>query len=329
MTPPTSPLANEAHSAAKIPILWNPNAGPQERNAASLEQIQSELGDRLTVHVTKSENHSAQLTRELIESGATMIAAAGGDGVINVVADAILQTGQANVALAVLPSGTGNDYARSLGLPLSAVESAPLLLQQPPKPLDVFHLSGTGPQGKIDRYGVNMLAGGNTGQYTQQLTDEMKQQWGAFCFLRGAIEVLQNLEVYNVEVQFDDETPLAMNVLNLFVANGRCAGAGLPVAAGALLDDGWLDAVIVLDGTGVQLAQLALTYVVGNPREHELILARRVRKIAIRSQTPFAWAVDGQEFTASDLEITIQPARLPVVVGELTPAIQAGSELAR
>jgi diacylglycerol kinase (ATP) len=324
MTPPTSPLANEAPSV-KVPILWNPNAGPKERNAASLEQIRSELGDRLTVHVTKSEDHSAQLTRELIESGATTIAAAGGDGVINVVADAILQTGNANVALAVLPSGTGNDYARSLGLPLSAVESAPLLLDQELRPLDVFHLTGTGPNGKIDRYGVNMLAGGNTGQYTKQLTDEMKQQWGAFCFLRGAIEVLQNLEVYNVEVQFDDETPLAMNVLNLFVANGRCAGAGLPVAEGALLDDGWLDAVIVLDGTGVQLAQLALTYVVGNPREHELILARRVRKIAIRSQAPFAWAVDGQEFTASDLEITIQPARLPVVVGQLTPAIQAGS----
>ena len=114
-----------------------------------------------------------------------------------------------------------------------------------------------------------MLAGGNTGQYTKQLTDEMKQQWGAFCFLRGAIEVLQNLEVFPVEVQFDDEPPLSLNVLNLFVANGRCAGAGLPVAPKATLNDGWLDAVVVLDGTAVQLADLALTYVVGDPREHD------------------------------------------------------------
>ncbi|QDU27396.1 Lipid kinase YegS [Anatilimnocola aggregata] len=310
-------------SSRKIPILWNPNAGPQERNAASLEQIKTELGSHVEVHVTKSEQHSAELTRQLIDQGATCIAAAGGDGVINVVSDAILQTGKPNIALAVLPSGTGNDYARSLGLPLSAVEAAPLILTENPRRLDVFQLHGKSSAGDFQRYGANMLAGGNTGQYTQQLTDEMKQQWGAFCFLRGAIEVLNNLEVYPVEVQFDDEPPQQLNVLNLFVANGRCAGAGLPVAPNALLDDGLLDAVIVLDGTGVQLAQLALTYVVGDPHEHDLILARKAKKVTFRSQQPFAWAVDGQEFTASELTITVHPSRLPVILGPQTPAVQS------
>lgn len=310
-------------TSRKLPILWNPNAGPQERNTASLEQIKSNLGDRLQVHVTKSESHSAELTRQLIDQGATCIVAAGGDGVINVVADAILQTGRSDVTLAVLPSGTGNDYARSLGLPLSAVEAAALLPEPKVERLDVFQLTGDGPDGPIDRFGVNMLAGGNTGQYTKQLTDDMKQQWGAFCFLRGAIEVLQNLEIFTVDVRFDDEPFVSMNILSLFVANGRCAGAGLPVAPTALLDDGWLDAVVVLDGTGVQLAELALTYVVGDPREHELILARRVKKLTIRSPVPIAWAVDGQEFTASNLQMVAHPGRLPVVVGPQSPAVQS------
>ncbi|WP_425618463.1 diacylglycerol kinase family protein [Anatilimnocola sp. NA78] len=308
---------------AKIPILWNPKAGPAERNAASLEQIQTELGERVDVRVTESEQHSADLTRELIAQGATCIAAAGGDGVINVVADAILQTGKEGVALAVLPSGTGNDYARSLGLPLSAVESAPLILSETPRPLDVFHLTGKSPDGNFQRYGVNMLAGGNTGQYTKQLTDDVKQQWGAFVFLRGSIDLLQNLEVFKVEVQFDNEQPQHLEVLNLFVANGRCAGAGLTVAPNALLDDGLLDAVIVLEGTGVQLAQLALTYVVGDAREHDLILSRRVKKMTVRSPQPFFWAVDGQEFSASELTIVAHPARLPVVLGPQSPAVQS------
>ena len=309
----------------KLQILWNPKAGPQERNAASLSQIQSEHGDQVQVHVTESEEHSALLTQQLIEQGAFRIAAAGGDGVINVVADAILRRNRRNVTLAVLPSGTGNDYARSLGLPLSPVEAVPGAITDSPALLDVFELDFSEHPGSpaLSRFGVNMLAGGNTGEYTKQLTDDVKQQWGAFCFLRGAIGVLQNLEVFPLEVQFDDEPPLKVNALNLFVANGRCAGAGLNVAANALLDDGWLDAVVVLDGTAVQLADLALTYVVGNPHEHELIIARRVRRLTARSEKTMAWAVDGQEFSASELTATIHPARLPVIIGATNPAVTA------
>jgi diacylglycerol kinase (ATP) len=303
-----------------LQILWNPKAGPQERNEASLAQIRSEHGDQVQVHVTESEEHSATLTKQLVELGARRIAAAGGDGVINVVADALLRTGRQDVALAVLPSGTGNDYARSLGLPLSAVEAVPDAIAATPVLLDVFELKG---KPSLDRFGVNMLAGGNTGEYTRQLTDDMKQQWGAFCFLRGAIEVLQNLEVFALEVQFDDEPPQQLNALNLFVANGRCAGAGLKVAQNAALDDGWLDVVVVLDGTAVQLAQLALTYVVGDPHAHDLILAKRVRRISVHSATPIAWAVDGQEFSASELTATIHAARLPVILGPTNPAVVA------
>jgi diacylglycerol kinase (ATP) len=309
----------------KLQILWNPKAGPQERNAASLAQIQSDHGDQVQVHVTESEEHSAELTRQLVEQGAQRIAAAGGDGVINVVADAMLRTGKKDVVLAVLPSGTGNDYARSLGLALSPVEAMPNALDASPALLDVFELKGSP---SISRFGVNMLAGGNTGEYTKHLTDEMKQQWGAFCFLRGAIEVLQNLEVFPLEVQFDDEPPQQLNALNLFVANGRCAGAGLPVAQNAELNDGWLDAVVVLDGTAVQLAQLALTYVVGNPHEHDLILARRVRRLSVRTANPMSWAVDGQEFSASELTVTIHPARLPVILGPTNPAVTAQTKTA-
>ena len=314
------PAQSLTTSTEKLQVLWNPRAGPQERNAAALEQIQSEYGEQVQVHVTDSEEHTARLTKQLVEQGAQRIAAAGGDGVINVVADALLRTGRTDVVFAVLPSGTGNDFARSLGLPLSPVEAILGAIEDSPALLDVFELKGSP---ALWRFGVNMLAGGNTAEYTKQLTDEMKQQWGAFCFLRGAIEVLQNLEVFPLEVQFDDEPPQPVNALNLFVANGRCAGAGLPVAPTAALDDGWLDAVVVLDGTAVQLAQLALTYVVGDPREHELIVARRVRRLAVRAETQIAWAVDGQEFSASELTATIHPARLPVILGPTNPAVTA------
>lgn len=312
--------SNKSNIADQLQILWNPKAGSQERNAAALSQIQGEHGDQVQVHVTESEDHCAQLTKQLVEQGARTIAAAGGDGVINVVADAILRTGKKDVALAVLPSGTGNDFARSLGLPLSPVEAMLNALGASPALLDVFELKGSP---AVWRFGVNMLAGGNTGEYTKQLTDDMKQQWGAFCFLRGAIEVLQNLEVFPLEVQFDNEPQQQLNALNLFVANGRCAGAGLPVAQNAILDDGWLDVVVVLDGTGVQLAQLALTYVVGDPREHELILAKRVRRLSVCADKPIAWAVDGQEFSATELTVTIHPARLPVMLGPANPAVAA------
>ena len=54
---------------------------------------------------------------------------------------------------------------------------------------------------------------------------------------------------------------------------------------------------------------------VGDPREHELILARRVRRLSVRSPKRLAWAVDGQEFSASRLTARIHSQRLPVVLG--------------
>ena len=299
-------------------VIWNPNAGTRERNAAALEQLR-QGGDPLEVHVTESEAESVERVKQLLSRGIKRLAACGGDGVINLVADTVLKTGRGDLVFSVLPLGTGNDYARSLGLPLSPVEAAAVAFRGDTRALDVFHLSGDG----IDRFGVNMLAAGNTGQFTRALSDEVKQEWGPFCFLRGAMDVLQNLEVYPIRVQFDDGPWKTYDVLNLFVANGRCAGAGLPVAPGALLDDGWLDVVLVLDGTGIQLADLALQYVLADHREHELIVCRRARKVRFEPATPLVWAVDGQDFTAKSLTVTAAPHRLTVVLGPESPAITA------
>jgi len=299
-------------------VIWNPNAGTRERNAAALEQLR-QGADPFQFHVTESEADSVERVRHLLSNGTRQLAACGGDGVINVVADTVLKSGRGDLIFSVLPLGTGNDYARSLGLPLSPVEAAALAFRGETRALDVFHVSGEG----IDRFGVNMLAAGNTGQYTRQLCDDVKQQWGPFCFLRGAIDVLQNLEVYPVRVQFDDGPWKSYDVLNLFVANGRCAGAGLPIAPGALLDDGWLDVVLVLDGTAIQLADLALQYVLADHREHELIVCRRVRSVRFECATPLVWAVDGQDFTAQNLTVTVAPHRLTVVLGTESPAVTA------
>ena len=144
-----------------------------------------------------------QLVAELqpIQQQCETVIAAGGDGTVNATVNALMSLDpQYRPALGILPLGTANDFAGTLLIPDNLAEAVALLAQAPIG-VDVVKMSGDG----FERYYANMAAGGNCVRVSEAMTDEIKQRWGAFSYIRGAVDILPDMKSFRVNAQCDDE----------------------------------------------------------------------------------------------------------------------------
>jgi diacylglycerol kinase (ATP) len=289
-------------------VVWNPSAG----TADSYSQLRAELERRPETLVRETTSHpeARDLVRQCVEDGTELVVAAGGDGTLNAVANGIALASR-TATMAVLPVGTGNDFARTLGIPADPAAALALLEQPRVRNVDLIHAEGaTG-----SRFIINMANGGNSQKVAECLDDEMKQRWGPFCYIRGAIEVLVQLEKYQATLRFDDGPPETFGVFNIFLGNGQTCGAGLKVAPLASPEDGLMDVMIVLDGGPIDVATLAARFLVQDFLDSEMVVHRRASRVWIDSEPKMLFVTDGDADTELPATFTILPGVLPVVVG--------------
>jgi len=163
------------------------------------------------------------------------------------------------------------------------------------------------------RLAVNMVTGGNTGAYMDALTDDIKQRWGAFCYLRGVVDVVRNLTTFEGRIHVDGQLIEGTEWLNLFVANGRYSGGGLLVSSQASLDNGQFHAVLINEGQPTEIASLAGQYLVGSFEEHSLVTSQAGSELRLESSQLWPCTADGETFEARELVIRVLSSALQVV----------------
>ncbi|MEZ6067330.1 MAG: diacylglycerol kinase family protein [Planctomycetaceae bacterium] len=294
-------------------MIWNPSAGQTAGGAEVRAQLEQRPGCR--VLETQSRDEAVRVIRQGVESGCRRVVAAGGDGSVNLVVETLAELKSPDVSMAVLPMGTGNDLARSLGMPLDVTRSIQPAFGPADGYLDVFRCTS----GSKSRVITNMCTSGNTGQYLKQLTPETKQLWGPFSYLRGVLDVVADMRVFEVEVRLDDGPAETYEVLNLFLANGRMTGGGMTVADNARFDDGRLELVMILDGTAGEIMSLTADYVFSDFLQNPLVINRSVRTVSVRATGPYPITVYGDVFTEEPFTVTPDDFRIPVVAPALRP----------
>ncbi|HVJ84724.1 MAG TPA: diacylglycerol kinase family protein [Caulifigura sp.] len=296
-------------------VIWNPGAG----SAGHAGQLREFLDRSPGVQVveTPSRDDAIREIQRACQDGIDRVIAAGGDGTVNAAVTALARWQKDNgraPELAVLPLGTGNDLARSLGMPLDPMDAVEVCLRGSARPMDVMELT---PEDGQTRVAGNMITAGNTGKYLDVLTDELKQKWGALCYLRGAVDVLEDLEVFRITLEADDQPPVDVEALNLFVANGRTSGGGITVCSDAELDDGRLALLVIREGNGFDLATLTLDYLTSDVRESDLVLHRRCRSVRVSCPAPLPLSADGDALKSSQFTVTVRPGAIQAVRGDV------------
>ncbi|AFY34002.1 lipid kinase [Calothrix sp. PCC 7507] len=153
----------------------------------------------------------------------------GGDGTLNAAVDALVDT---QLPLGILPLGTANDLARTLGIPNSLPEACKIIAQGEQRRIDLGWVNG--------KHFFNVASMGLSVKITQRLTKEVKRRWGIFAYIATALQVILEARPFGVEIRFNGESVRAHTV-QIAVGNGRYYGGGMAVAPDATIDDQRLD----------------------------------------------------------------------------------------
>jgi diacylglycerol kinase (ATP) len=267
-------------------IILNPAAGSVKDSDALIERLRAL--PETTLKITSKRGSTSRFARAALKRGCDLIVAAGGDGTLNEVINGIGES-SGNVRVGLIPLGTGNDFARTLGIPTDLEQSLELLLAGHTRAIDLVRVTSD----RV-RYFVNVSAGGFSGLMNEKLTAEVKKSWGPLAYLRCAAAALPELRAYRTQIALDDKETLSESLYNVIIANGRYVAGGIPVAPEASPDDGLLDLVLIPERPAADLAILAPQMLLGNHLSSESIIYRRASRISVNSKPGMWFNVDGE-----------------------------------
>jgi len=158
-----------------------------------------------------------------------LVVVGGGDGTLNSVAGILHETG---LPLGILPLGTANDLARTLGLPRALPAACRAIASGRPHRIDLGWVNG--------QYFFNVASLGLSARIAQQLSPAQKRRWSRLAYVFTAIRVLLQAQPLRAEIELDDQT-IAVKTMQLSIGNGRYYGGGLAIARDAAIDDQRLD----------------------------------------------------------------------------------------
>jgi len=250
-----------------------------------------------------------RLTRSALRKGCKLIVAAGGDGTLNEIINGLGEK-SSGVRVGLIPLGTGNDFARTLGLSTVVDEAIELLRAGRTRKVDLIRVTSD----RV-RYFVNVSAAGFSGLVDEKLTPKMKKTWGPLAYLRGAAAALPELQAYRTTVSLDDKESLKLSLYNVVIANGRYVAGGRLIAPLASVDDGLLDIVLIQERSAPELALLAAQVALGNHLSSHAIVFRRAAKVTVNSRPGMCFNVDGELVGKGPAVFDVLPRALQFVVG--------------
>ncbi|WP_240044256.1 diacylglycerol/lipid kinase family protein [Nocardioides albidus] len=271
--------------ATRLLLITNSDAGTADQAAVDAALAVLREGAEVEVRGTSSPD---ELDDVLSEAGDRTIVVAGGDGSIHAVIQALHGRGDlAGRTLALLPLGTGNDFARTLGVPLEAEEAARALLAGSPRPTDVV----VDERDQVTVNSVHVGAGAEAGRAGAR----WKARLGKVGYPIGALQTALNPPTLRVRVEVDDDVVVDVDqpVLMVAVGNGASVGGGTELTPDADPHDGVVDVMIAAPAGSLARLGYLLRLPFARHEEHRDVRIVRGRAVRV-SGTPFECNSDGE-----------------------------------
>ena len=301
-------------SATRWLVIVNPASGRPDRGRGwrAIEQALRRAGVSVDVVHTQQPGHGETLARQALCDGRRHIVAVGGDGSVNEIVQGIMTAGPADtreVTLAVAPQGTGNDWARSLGITRDPSRIADVVAAGRTMLHDVGFIDFP-EAGGMRRWFINVAGAGYDAYVSERVPRPVPS---AFTYLRVALNGLATYRSPEFRITAGDET-IAGRLLLAFVANARFCGNRMHVAPTALLDDGELDVLAVQELSLLQVLPKLVKLYRGQILGDRAV--RHLRSATVRIETDPAVAVqaDGQIVGRTPAEFGVQRQALQTVI---------------
>jgi diacylglycerol kinase (ATP) len=292
-------------------VFVNPAAG-NGRAESCLPQIQKAF-EAASVPAEFIPTGSAEelewKTLGAIQSGKRLLFALGGDGTLHRMVNAVSGF---DVLLGVLPAGGGNDFAAALQLPEDPVAAARAVLRGQPKRVDLARARTA--DGRVRLY----LGGGGLGidaEAARFASGVFRRLPGRSRYVLSALRAFSTHRALGVKAEFrlSDLAPIESKCLLAAVLNTPTYGAGIRLAPGARLDDGWLDAVIVEDLGALEVLRILPGLFRRGELQARHLKRLRVQAVKFTTDRPAMFHGDGELLGPAPVEIEIMPQAVRVL----------------
>jgi diacylglycerol kinase (ATP) len=211
-----------------------------------------------------------------------MVILGGGDGTLNGAAAALQET---QLPFGVLPLGTANDFARTIGVPRDLARAAQIIIDGHRRPVDLGEVNG--------HFFFNVASIGFSAALARQLTAEAKRRWGTLGYALAAFNLLRQSRPFTVEIDHDG-TIERVKTVQISVGNGRFYGGGMTVEKDAAPDDGRLDVYSLEIDHWWELLALAPSLRRGTHGNWRKVRAFSATDLVIRTKRPHDINADGE-----------------------------------
>lgn len=224
----------------------------------------------------------------------------GGDGTLNCAAPALLEIG---LPFGILPLGTANDLARTLGIAVDPVAAAQVVIDGNHQPLDLGEVNG--------RLFFNVASIGFSAELARGLTREAKRRFGVLGYALAAARLLVRTRPFAAHIDHDGGTETVRTV-QVSVGSGRHYGGGLTVDETAVPDDGQLDVYSLEVRHWWQLLALVPALKQGTHGRWKHVRTFKTREVTIRTRRAHVINTDGELTGRTPARFRVIPSALQV-----------------
>lgn len=277
-------------------LIFNPVAGKQKtfKNLEIVKHILDERKIEYAVYKSGGIHDAEYIARDLTTKRETDLIVLGGDGTLNEVLNGIVDPSKCNLGL--IPSGTGNDFAERMGIPLDAEKAILRIIEGEAKPIDYIDVSGT--------RSMNVAGLGIDVDVLERC--QRGKMKGKLKYLISLIQSLFTFKGYNVHIEAEGVSE-DRKVLICAVCNGAQFGGGIKICPTADPADGKLD-VVTVDFINGKLAivKAFLELMKGRILEYPLTKHYQVDKVTFMPEMECPIQLDGELYQHHAFEATLK-----------------------
>ena len=266
-----------------------------------VKALMENRGVDFEIRETQYPGHATELAKAAVDEGFDVIVAVGGDGTLRETALSVVHTDR---VLGLLPCGTGNDYARPLGIPTDAEAALNILLNGETRTVDAgmandqifFNIAGFG-------FDVDVL------DYTEEFKPKCRN--GETAYRLGCLKAVLGLKLRRSTLTFPDGT-IERNVLMAAAGVGTHFGGGMNVLPESDMSDGLLDVCIAHDVKRIGVLKLLPKFIKGKHLGLKCITYRKATEVSVVCDPVSRIEVDGERMDGTPVTFRILPGALKV-----------------
>ena len=296
----------------RVKLIANPGAGDVLKSASRLEEVARHLMDhglKVDVALAKPKREAIPITKRAVKDGYDVIVAMGGDGTIGAVIRGIAGS---KTSLGIIPAGTENDIARSLGIPEDLKEACEIIASGNIRKLDLGQISTK----KRKKFYFFMVAAIGLTATIYPLIAEVPE--GKLGGIKDALNTLLKFKSAPiVNLTLNDESKIEVETMLVTIANTPVIGVKNLVAPEASLEDGLLDIAVY---PGFSKAEL-ISYFLKTAHEGEISDGRiqryKAKKIKVKTTPKLDIAAEGILLGKGTARIKVLPGALRIIAPEI------------